>query len=280
MGVQPLPAEEQTLILFVADLSQRVSHATIRAYLAGVRFWHIGQGVGDPTKGCLRLDLVLRGIRRSKPSQPNSRLPITPLILRAIYKVLATDPYDEDNIMFWAACCLGFSAFLRSGEFTMPTDRAFDPSWDMSPCDISVDSIRQPTKLYVRVKGSKTDQNRRGITLVVGRTDNDLCPVAALLPYLAVRGNEGGPLFRWKDKRALTREGLVTKVRGTLRQAGIDCVGYSGHSFRIGAATTAAARGVSDSMIQTLGRWASDSFTRYIRIPRDNLAEFTKLISR
>ena len=30
---------------------------------------------------------------------------------------------------------------------------------------------------------------------------------------------------------------------------------YSGHSFRIGAATAAAKLGVNDSMIKVLGRW-------------------------
>jgi len=43
---------------------------------------------------------------------------------------------------------------------------------------------------------------------------------------------------------------------------------YAGHSFRIGAATTAAVMGLEDSAIQTLGRWESSlvsSYKRYIR---------------
>ena len=34
----------------------------------------------------------------------------------------------------------------------------------------------------------------------------------------------------------------------------------------------AAARGMADSTIQTLGRWKSESFKRYIRMPHAELA--------
>ncbi len=53
-----------------------------------------------------------------------------------------------------------------------------------------------------------------------------------------------------------------------LSLAGVDAARYTGHSFRIGAATTAAANGVNDATIQILGRWKSDCYTRYIRTPR------------
>lgn len=43
---------------------------------------------------------------------------------------------------------------------------------------------------------------------------------------------------------------------------------YKGHSFRIGAASHAADRGLSDAQIRALGRWKSNAFQRYIRVPR------------
>ena len=95
--------------------------------------------------------------------------------------------------------------------------------------------------------------------------------MSAVLPYLAIRGQYDGPLFRLGDGRPLTRMILVQRLRDVLTRAGIDCSRYSGHSFRIGAATTAIARGVSDATVQTLGRWASDSFKRYVRIPSTNI---------
>ena len=51
----------------------------------------------------------------------------------------------------------------------------------------------------------------------------------------------------------------VHLLKSALTAAGIYATHYSGHLFRIGAATTAAANGVSNATIQTLGRWASDA---------------------
>ena len=91
-------------------------------------------------------------------------------------------------------------------------------------------------------KQSKTDPFRRGIDLFMGRTGNDLCPVAALLAYLADRGAKKGPLFMFEDGRFLTRQRLVNCVRAALHSELADSQ-YCGHSFRIGAATAAAAAG-------------------------------------
>ena len=183
--------------------------------------------------------------------------------------------------MLWAACCLGFFAFLRSGEMTIPSADTFDPGWHLTPLDIAVDNLHQPSFMQVRLKGSKTDQTRRGVNLYVGRTLNkDLCPVAAMLSYLAIRGFNQGPLFKLQNGSPLTRQKLVDLLRTTLTAAGINPSHYSGHSFRIGAATTAAATGIGDSTIQTLGRWSSDAFTRYIRIPQQQLAQLSATLAQ
>ena len=57
-----------------------------------------------------------------------------------------------------------------------------------------------------------------------------------------------------KGEVRLSRECLVKRVRQALAPSGLDVAQYSGHSFRIGAATTAASVGIEDSLIKTLGR--------------------------
>ena len=74
---------------------------------------------------------------------------------------------------------------------------------------------------------------------------------------MVAKRTRSGPLFAFRDGRPLTRQRFVVAVRRVLDSAGVDAKKYAGHSFRIGAATTAAAKGFEDSTIQTLGRWKS-----------------------
>ena len=86
--------------------------------------------------------------------------------------------------MLWAACRLGFFCFLRTGEIVAPGEREYDLAVHLTREDIAVDSWKNPTKLWVRLKQSKTDPFRKGILLHVGKTASDLCPVVAVMNYL------------------------------------------------------------------------------------------------
>ena len=74
----------------------------------------------------------------------------------------------------------------------------FNPGQHLTVRDVTVDDINNPRVVSVRIKQSKTDHFRHGTSIVLSRTDLPLCPVAALLAYLVVRGNSDGPLFLFK----------------------------------------------------------------------------------
>ena len=95
-----------------------MQHSSIKVYLSATRSLHIEQGFPDPLFNCLRLQRVMRGIKRSQDFPSAHRLPVTDSILFLIHKALDLSTYDHS--MFWAACTLGYFGFLRSAEFTVP----------------------------------------------------------------------------------------------------------------------------------------------------------------
>lgn len=181
--------------------------------------------------------------------------------------------------MLWAAFLVCFFGFLRSGEITIPSSSSYDPSVHLNFSDISLNSVTSPSVVAIRLKCSKTDPFRQGVTIYIGSTNQTLCPLSALLNYIAIRGSSPGLLFHFHDKAPLTKSRFVSSFRNLLDQAGIDCAAYAGHSFRIGAASTAAARGVEDSLIQTLGRWKSSAYLAYVRLAPNHLASISTIIA-
>ena len=77
----------------------------------------------------------------------------------------------------------------------------------------------------------------------------------------------------------LTRDLFVKHLREAIQAAGIDPTGFSGHSFRSGAATTAANLGVSDAHIKMMGRWKSNAYQRYIKTGGPHLAGLAARLS-
>ena len=283
-SISPLPAQENKLCSFVAYLAKSgISYQTIECYLSAVKHMQVERGMGELQFTSMPvLEHVLRGVKKehAKKAKPTlTRLPITSTILLQIRAVWERDAKDFDKIMLWAACCTCYFGFLRSGEVCVPSAKEYDPSAHLSMNDIAVDSHEKPSVISVNIKASKSDPYRQGVTIFLGATDQPLCPVKALLAYIAVRGQTAGPLFQFKDKQPLTREKLVVNLRAALTEAGLNPKDYAGHSFRIGAATTAHIKGVEDSTIMTLGRWKSEAYRRYVRIPKEHLAKISASIA-
>ena len=232
------------------------------------------QWFGEPTRRQASSPI---GSERVKPHQSCSRLPITPTILTAIRNSLEQH-HCFDNTMLWAACCVGFFGFMRCGEFTVPTPSAYDSQKHLSVKDIAVDSHSHPTMVAITLRHSKTDQLGKGTTIHLGKTAASICPVAALLQYLAIRPPGDGHLFITEQGIPLTKALFIQRVKDALGQAGMDTSRYKGHSFRIGAATTAAASGLNEGVIKTLGRWSSSAYQAYIRMPPGEVASISAVL--
>ena len=157
-------------------------------------------------------------------------------------------------------------SFCCSGEVTVERENYYDASMHRSYIDLAVDNPANPSVISMLIKKSKTDQGQREAKIYLGKTGDTLCPIATMEAYLSVRRSSSVPLFQWESCIPLSKSSFVKHVRAVLEEAGLPAKDYGGHSFKIGATTTAAVAGLEDSAIWTLGQWESCAFKRYIRL--------------
>ena len=81
--------------------------------------------------------------------------------------------------------------------------------------------------------------------------EKPVCSVSTVLAYLGLRGTSPGPLFCWPDASPISRISLSPI---SLRYCNLDVEGYKSHSFRIGEASWAAAKGKSYAQIRAFFR--------------------------
>ena len=128
--------------------------------------------------------------------------------------------------------------------------------------------------MTAHLKCSKINPFGHGHMLTSFVRGHKTCPLMAMHTYYKVRGFcSEAHLFVLADILPLTRPAFVTMLCVVLGKLGLDLTLYAGHSFRIGAATTAAAAGLPDWLIQALGRWSSACYLRYICIPLTSLSQ-------
>ena len=160
-----------------------------------------------------------------------------------------------------------------------PSDTSFKDDVHLSFGDLAVDNPPAPSALRVHLKSSETDQFKRGVDVHISSTHNELCPIA-MMAYLVWCREHPGALFHFEDSTLLTPARFTAKVGDALDALCYVSQSYTGHSFRIGAATTAAERGLEDSLIKVLGRWESNAYLVYVRTPRKRLAEVSKILAQ
>ena len=128
----------------------------------------------------------------------------------------------------------------------------------------------------LNIKSSKTDPFSQGVTVRIEANNTILCPVNALRHYTANHPSKSGPLFTFANGSFLTRADINNILRDTSNGA----ANISSHSLRIGAASTAAAMGCPKYLIQSMGRWSSDCFRRYIRLSDTTIRNTSRAMAR
>ena len=97
--------------------------------------------------------------------------------------------------------------------------------------------------------------------------------------FTLVEADEDAPALSYSKKQFIGHRVFTARLKKLLSKAGYDPSHYSGHSFRRGGASYLYSIGGSTLMVQVLGDWASQVFTRYLLLSLDDRLAAQTLIS-
>jgi hypothetical protein len=253
---------------------RNVAASTISQYLSAVQSFYVDSGIHPPDRDQMRrLHRVFNGIKRLQASMrlPDGkpRMPITAGVLLKFRSLMHLD--TERDATLWSIFTTAFFGLLRPSEFSVRLRNGEPISAPLLVGCARWDGQRQA--IDICLMWDKTHQPGRSPPppiICLYRIGGPLCPVAAMNAMLTLRARrEGRPadvsehLFVI-DGRPLTYETLTVELHRLSTAIGLSGVLFSGHSFRIGAATSAIGAGVPEVILQHLGRWKSNAFRRYV----------------
>ncbi|XP_054457981.1 uncharacterized protein LOC129093883 [Anoplopoma fimbria] len=244
----------------------KIKPSTIRVYISGINFFaKLSSGTPCPAASHLHITMLLKGLRKAEPHPTPKRLPLTSDLLTRCIQTLRSgylSPFMDKALesMF----LLAFFGFLRCSEFTAQNSD-HHPSQHATMSDIS---IHHPDTIIYHLKRSKTNQSGPPQPIYIFRLNSYLSPFKPICDYISARLASGtspqDPLFITETGKGATRTWFHHHFRQILHKSGIHPEYYSGHSFRIGAASTASSQGIPDHVIKILGRWSSPAYLTYI----------------
>ena len=258
-GLDTLPAAPLAVAAFLAaEARNGRKPVTITRRLAAIRATHLKADLDSPTASAV-VRATLGGIRRGRGVAPVKKSPATAELVRRIAD--QCDSATLTGLRDRALILLGFGGAFRRGELVA-----------LAVADLS----EKPGGLLVRVRQSKTDQERQGATVPVRRgttAEGRYCPVLATRAWLRAAGITEGPVFRalWRGgaqvrPRALSAGSVAIILKRYAAQAGLDPALFAGHSLRAGFLTSAAGRGATLWKLREVSRHRSvDVLAGYVR---------------
>ena len=256
-----LPASVDSIICFLEFMSRSSGYGHIKHLLSSVRFLHLALGISFP-ENSFQIDMTLQGLKRRLAKVPFQVLPITPRVLRDMYKLLNMNKMEDQAL--WCSFLISFYGLLRKSN-VVPASGKHDPTKVLVRRNFIVDL---PTNIvYMYLGFSKTNQfGARDLVVPIPGNDDPALDAVRHLHALfnKVRVPPDAPAFSYGALSAINYTTFTTRLKTLLTRAGYNAALYSGHSFRRGGATFLHSCGGSALMVQASGDWSSQCFTRYL----------------
>ena len=232
--INPVPLSQDNVCRYIAFLSQKLAYTSIKQYIHVVRIMHLEAGHANPFQGSWHIDMLLKGTKRVLGTAHKQKLPITPAILRQLFKQIDfTLPLE---VTLWAACLVAFFSFFRKSNLLVKSITSFDSNLHLCRRDATFTE----DGVSLAVRWSKTIQYRQRILHIpLPRIPGSpLCPAQTLILALRLCNSPpSAPLFTYPTRKGwlpLTVQVFQDKLHKYLGMLNLNPSDYSGHSFRRG----------------------------------------------
>ena len=272
-----LPATVDSLVCYMEFMSQTSSFSHLKHLLFSVKYLHQAYDLDFP-QNSFQLDMTMQGLKRRLARVPFQVLPITPAILRRMYRFL--DMKKTEDLALWCSFLISFYGLLRKKN-SVPEGLKYDPTKVLTRQNFTVDL--EANLIYMYIGFSKTNQfgSRDLVLPIPGNDDPILDPVCHLNDLFGrVHCPQSAPAFSFKSGSFITYSSFTSRLKSLLTRAGFSAKLYSGHSFRRGGASFLHACGGTVLMVQAAGDWSSSCFTRYLFLSTEERLRAQNLMAR
>jgi site-specific recombinase XerD len=258
-GLQPFPADADTVCDFIVAQGVDLRPGSVRRCLYAIRKIHQLLRLPDPTAD-EDVNLAMRRLRRTKLGRPRQAKGMTRAHLEQCLAVQPDSPWGLRNR---ALLSLGYDLLTRRSELVaLMTD------------DIE---FRGDGTLRAIIRRGKTDPFGMGRIGFTSRRSAQLVG-----EWLVWRGGDIAPLFCGIYRgRAINRSLETTKVKLIVKEAVLaaglppeEVAAFSSHSLRVGAAQELLRAGFDTAAIMRAGGWRSTNvLARYLEYAEHNVWE-------
>lgn len=256
----PIDPTPTTIARYIAYTSQHIASAS--KYLTGARHFlqHIFPDF-DKNRQSPFVRATLRGAMKVRADPVSRKDPLRLHHLQLFVDRTSLPNADYDCLLFATLLACAFYACHRMGELVISNDRSlFDWRKVIKRASLRFDDHLRRVQYFLPYH--KGDPLYRG-TLVMHLDQSIGSPFLLMHKYIALR-----------DKRHGSRPALFIREDGSLPSRSwfehilfkvVDRSVFGAHSARAGGATFFASLGLSEDVIQGLGRWSSSTWKDYIR---------------
>ncbi len=254
-----------------------ISVRSMKVYLAALRSAQLDQGYAWSLAGNPQVARAMRAAKRMYGVSGQAlKVPISLATLAKMCRHLpgwpVPDRMSHDDRLFVCASSIAVLGFLRGGEFL------FSPGSSrplLRHVDVAIAECRGSSYVSVKIQRPKA---RWWITdsEVLCFDPGPACPLnpttwlRCYRNFSVVPLHPNGAAFRLASGAVLSKPWMLSRCTVLLSKAGIAVVDSVGHpvpvrasSWRAGGVQSAKEAGVSDALIQAMGRWASVAWFNY-----------------